>query len=131
MPFTFPTFLWDTLRYTLLFSVDGFHVSGTTEIIPIKNGLAGEHYNGGNLNFPRYGFGLVAIGGHYKKVLAIGSQQEEYHVLLDTGTEEWDDHKEEWKPSSISINTPYTGAYLAVPPQLVCPSTNWLKNPRI
>ena len=84
-----------------------------TEIIPIPNGEPGAH-RFANLKTPRAKFGLVAIGGHYKKVLAFGRGD----------TEEWDDDNEVWKPFPKTFENFHHQAYLVVPPQVVCRSTN-------
>ena len=93
----------------------------TTEIIPIKHGVAGKHYMGGNLKQRRRSFGLVAIGGAQTNVLAIGGMRSQYGNSELYDTEEWDKVGKIWKPYTKTLDPQYKGqAYLAVSPELVC-----------
>ena len=95
---------------------DGAYIKNT-EVIPIPNGQPGSYFTRPGLNTPRSNFGLVSLGGHNKKVLAFGMGD----------TEEWDGVNNQWKTLPQIMNTNLhmiNGAYLSVPPQVVCPSTN-------
>merc|ERR1712037_769475 len=91
---------------------------GSTEIIPLANRI--PRY-GGNLNVTRKDFGLATIGGHYKKAISFGGNNDDGSL---SSVEEWDEDTEEWKSTLYALEEGKSDfASLAVPPQMVCPQT--------
>jgi hypothetical protein len=75
--------------------------------------------NGGNLNTNRYDFGLVAAGGHFKRILAFGGHSS------GSSIEDWNEETEKWTmaPFSLQESRKMFG-YIAVPPSVICPPEN-------
>ena len=101
--------------------IDASHnVLKSTELVLLTNGSPRV---GGDLNTARISFGLATIGGHHKKAYSFGGRDRSAYSLKSV--EEWDAYTEQWKLATFSLKETkgYFG-YLAVPPQLVCPTNN-------
>ena len=96
------------------------NVLKSTELVPLTNE---SPRFGGDLNTARYSFGLATIGVHHKKAYSFGGRDRSAYSLKSV--EEWDAYTEQWKLATFSLKETkgYFG-YLAVPPQLVCPTNN-------
>ena len=85
----------------------------STEIISLTNKVS---RNGGNLNTYRHDFGLVAAGGHFKRVLAFGG---------GSSIEDWNEETEKWTMAPFSLQESRSMfGYIAVPPSVICPPEN-------
>ena len=88
----------------------------STEIIPITNFVSRF---GGDLNTQRSGFGMLAVGVRFPRVLAMGG----YSVNSgpSDSIEVWNDDEEKWTIAPFSLKYPNNYfAYLSLPDITMC-----------
>ena len=91
-----------------------------TEIISIHDGT--NTMAPYNLNTARSGFGLIALGGGSKKLLAFGGSGNGVDNKLDS-IEEWQEATQKWKMTDYALSEKKSEfGYLTVPPSVVCPN---------